>query len=125
MLSLQKNIVSNRTNHENTCWVAKNVDSIDLISGIARIRFFGYKDVEAYVQGKEAADIIVIERNINDYPIFEQLFQDAMLKELEKEDGEFFESEVYEITDIDYDTFCLQNENQEVVNETEQVLIEE
>ena len=124
MLSLQKNIIKNRTEHENTCWIAKSVDSIDLISGVARIRFFGYKDIESYCHGKDADDIIVIERNINDYPIFEELFQDVMQKELVKEDGEFFESEVYEITEIDYETFNPKIE-EEIIEEVKPELIEE
>jgi hypothetical protein len=99
MLSLQKDITNNRTGHVNRCWVAKRVDSIDLITGEARIRYFGYKDVESYKAGKEEEEIKVVTRNTNNYPKFEELFAQVMMSELADVDGEFYAAEVFNIVD--------------------------
>ena len=97
MLSLKKDITNNRTGHVNQCWVAKCVDSIDLIGGTARIRYFGYKDAESFKAGKEEEEIKVVTRRVDDYSKFEELFTQVMMTELVREGGEFEGAEVVNI----------------------------
>lgn len=65
--------------HENTCWVAK-AGSFDLATDSASMMLVGYKDTQAFMNGKSFADTANVQFKLSDLTTFEAVWTEIATK---------------------------------------------
>ena len=65
--------------HENTCWVAK-AGSFDLAEDRASMMLFGYKDGQAFLDGKSHADSVNVHFKLSELATFEAVWTEIATK---------------------------------------------